>query len=465
VVPAGVTYATLAERALDTLEHRYYDGAGHWHMCVPLRCGTASGDWGADALTYAVWLRWKLAPDASQPPILAGMLATAHRFAPGQSSWSDVPMWDSIASSREYEVTHDPSALDKAVAAFRFVAVDSRPRYAAGACPDIDYQLMDGGGNKLKTLETDANFVKAALLLYELTRDPFYLQQAQDKYAAVRRYFLDPDVALYSVYVFDDGRSCAQVPGRYFGSVNGDMIWSGIRLAAVTGTASYRDDAVATGQAVRRYLADAAGGYAALQAENDVIEPLIEGMYDLATIEHQDFARDWLLACASAAASALTPDGGYARNFAGPAPAAPVTAWQVNGGLAVQFAAAALDPHGGPTGVAYWDRAGYTADDLALVDAPVRFTFTGRAVAIIGTLGERCCESGHARVFLDGRETVDRSGIWQNKSSSGKSLPGSVLFAWRWPAAGPHTVEIQPGVPNAKEGTSFFHMAGYYVVP
>jgi len=63
---------------------------------------------------------------------------------------------------------------------------------------------------------------------------------------------------------------------------------------------------------------------------------------------------------------------------------------------------------------------------------PASITVTGSAIALIGTLGERCCEPGHARVFVDGRETVDGTGIWQNKSSSGKSLPGSVLFAWRW---------------------------------
>jgi hypothetical protein len=39
-----------------------------------------------------------------------------------------------------------------------------------------------------------------------------------------------------------------------------------------------------------------------------------------------------------------------------------------------------------------------------------------------------------------------------------------VLFAWRWPRPGQHTIEISPGLPNGKEGTSFFHMTGYYVV-
>ena len=36
----GPTYTALARRALETLERGYYDGAGGWHMCLPVRCYT-----------------------------------------------------------------------------------------------------------------------------------------------------------------------------------------------------------------------------------------------------------------------------------------------------------------------------------------------------------------------------------------------------------------------------------------
>jgi hypothetical protein len=93
--------------------------------------------------------------------------------------------------------------------------------------------------------------------------------------------------------------------------------------------------------------------------------------------------------------------------------------------------------------------------------SPAQITFTGSGIALIGTIGARCCESGHARVFIDGRETFDHIGIWQNKSSSGRSLADSVLFAWRWPTPGRHTLTFQPGLANAKEGGSFLHLVGY----
>jgi hypothetical protein len=68
-------------------------------------------------------------------------------------------------------------------------------------------------------------------------------------------------------------------------------------------------------------------------------------------------------------------------------------------------------------------------------------------------------------VLVDGVETFDWSGIWQNKSSPGRSLPDSVLFAWRWPAAGPHRIEILAGEPNRKEGDAFADIRRMLVAP
>jgi hypothetical protein len=254
------------------------------------------------------------------------------------------------------------------------------------------------------------------------------------------------------------------VPAQYFGSVNGLMIWNGLTLAQLTGQRSYLTEATATAQDVAANLGDGSGVYADLQAENDMTEPLIEAMYGLAA-RGQAFARRWLLASASAAAgSRNTHTGTYGRFFDGPPQTAPVTAWQGSGGLALAQVAAALDPHGKPADPGFWARASFVRDNLALSSSPVSFSFTGRAVTIIGTIGEVCCTEGHAQVFIDGAQTFDQTGIWQNKSSSGVSLPDSVLFAWRWPRPGEHTIEIGPAVANAKQGGSFFHMTGYDVV-
>jgi len=463
---AGTDYAALAARAVSALEHSYYTGAGTWNMCVPAVCHSKNLDWGADSLTYALFLHWQVTADKQVKPIMAALTATAHQYGPSSTGMSDVPIWDAIADIREYQVTGDPAALAKAEAAFTYVSSAGPAHFAAGACPKIDYQSPGGGTNDLKTLETDSNYIKAALLLYQATGRSAYLTTAEDKYAAARSYFLSRSVPLYTVYVFDSGSRCAQLPGRFYASVNGNMIWSGAELARITGKQGYLTEAIATAQAVRRYLSDAAGVYADLQAENDIAEPLVEAMYLLATADHQGFARDWLVRSASAAAGAVTSLGSFGRFFDGPPPRTNVTAWQTNGGMALMIAASKLDPQGVPADSSYWHGAVWVPDDKSLPagGGTVQIGLSGRAIAIIGTMGEHCCEAGHARVYIDGASTFDRTGIWQNKSSSSRTISGTILFAWRWPTSGAHVVTIGPAPFNPKEGGSFFHMIGFYLV-
>ena len=349
-----------------------------------------------------------------------------------------MPEWDAIALADVYEATGDPAALAKAAAAFAFV--EQSGAYALGACPRIRYQQPGGADNHLKTLETDANAIKAALLLYRDTRQAVYLAAARTHYDAVRDYFLDPGAPLYTVYVFDDGSTCAQLPHRFFASVNGDMIWSGVELYRDTSDRAYLDEALATARAVDERLSDGRAVFSDLQAENDVIEPLVEAMYALA-LDRQPFARAWITRNAAAALAARAGDGSFGRFFDGPPPAATVTAWQTNGGLALEIAAAALAPKAVVDVSRPWRAAADVSRELAAL--PATLTFRGAGVALFGTL---------------------ETGIWQNKSSSARSIPNTVLFAWRWRSAGTHTLRFEPGVPNGKEGGPFLHLVRYEVL-
>jgi hypothetical protein len=460
--PSGETFAGAGRRAETTLLHVFYAGSGLWRKCDAADCATGNQDWGNDSLTYTVALGYRTTHDTRLLALLRALVQTAPAYAapcPSGSkcgSWSDVPEWDAVALVDEYEVTHDPAALAKAEAAVAFV--EQSGVYALGACPRIDYQQPNGGANMLKTLETDANAIKAALLLYRVTQKPEYLDSARRHYAAVREYFLDPVVPLYTVYVFDDGSACTQLPHRFFASVNGDMIWSGVELFRDTSVRSYLDDSVATAKAVDRDLADGRGVFADLQAENDVVEPLVEGMDALAA-RHEAFARAWILRNAGAALSARAADGAFGRFFDGPAPATTVTDWQTNGGLALEIAAASLAPTTAVRATRAWAGAKVVPHEVSTL--PATIVVRGSAVALLGTLGEQCCEAGHARVLVDGRETYDETGIWQNKSSLGRSIDGTVLFAWRWRSAGTHTLTFEPGVENGKEGGSFLHLRAY----
>jgi hypothetical protein len=468
-----VTYAGISDQALThMIEDFYVDG--RWKAC--LSCDAGNQDWGDDSMTYALWLRWHVHHhDASVVPELQALAATAPAYGPPCATashcgqWSDVPMWDSIALGREYEATGSTSAtlLAKEKAAFESVDGAGSSVFAFGACPSIHYQQPGGGGNQLKTLETDSNYIKAALLLYRFTRDASYLAKAEHEYTAVRHSYLDHRLALYSVYVFDYGTSCSQLQGRFFASANGTMIENGITLADDTRNTSYLQQAIMTGQAVAQSLSDARGVFTDLQAENDVAEPLVEGMYELAAEVGQPFARSWLQAAASASDAAALQNtiGAYSRMFDGPANQGTITIWQTNGGYALAFAEGALNPNGAPAAAAAWANATSHSTSITPSMLPVSIPFTGTGIALIGTLGEQCCEAGHARVLLDGIETTNTTGIWQNKSSSGLTIPNTVLFAWRWPSSGRHTITIAPGIKDAKEGGSFVHIQFYLVDP
>jgi hypothetical protein len=468
----GPSYATLARKSIFMLEHTFYSTAGRWHMCVPLRhrlCNTKNRDWGADALTYDLYLRWQVARDRSVVPLLAGLARTGIRWTPARFGSSDNMMWDAIAEVREYQVTGSRRALADAQAAMATLSAGPSGGFAAGACPAISYQWRFGHRDSgLKTLETDSNYVKLALLLYEVTGIRADLRDAEARYAAIRRYYLSPAAPLYTDFVIDNGRACRAVPRIFLGSTNGNMIWAGATLASDTGRSAYLRQAIATARAVSAHLRDGAGSYNGLFTDIDIGEPLVEAMYTLATTCHQAFARHWLLTAASAASADVNSRYEFGRFYDGPPPASEVTSWAVNGGVALMTAAAGLDGTGRSADPAFWTNAVRVRDNLVLArpagpTLPIRFT--GRAIAILGTIGDVCCRAGHAWVAVDGARTFSDVGIWQNRSSPARRLRDQVLFAWRWRTAGPHTITILPASYNVLQGGTYFHMTGYLLVP
>jgi hypothetical protein len=477
VLTPPATFGQAGGQAEKTLLSVYYAGNGLWRDCDSVNCQTENQDWGADSATYALFLRWKTTHSTAVAPVMSALIGTATTYGPACavvpcSSWSDIPAWDAIALMREFEVTGSNDAVRKAKIAFQFLK-DAKV-FGIGACPSISYQVPGGKpGYWLKTLETDANYIKAALLLYGATHDRAYLRAAVDRYGAVRRQFLDQQVPLYTTYVFDDRTHCAQLPHRFFASVNGDMIWSGVWLKRYTGVLQYNTQAVATAKAVDSDLSDSRGVFADLQAENDVQEPLVEAMYDLAAEHGQAFARAWLLRNAAAAISERRSDGAYGRFWDGPPTrASSVSIWQSNGGIALEFAAAALASSlGVPAGNAWSGRQFVARPTLTL---PSTISFDGTGIALIGPMGDACCtighggptccQAGHSRVSVDGVETFDHTGIWQKKSMTG-SVENMVLFAWRWPTTGHHIIRNDPGTFNAKEGGPSFKLDGFIVNP
>jgi hypothetical protein len=472
LAPAA-TFEELGEQAVSALRESFWAGDGRWFLC-DRGCGASNQDWGADALTFVTYLRWATTQDPALVPLFDRLIDTEPTYGLTSCNdlycfdWSDMPAWDAVAAARTFEVTGDRRARDHAEGAYRHA--ESAGHYRGGACPEIRFQLPGGGGGGLKTLETESNLIKAALLLWQQTGDPRFLSEAIDDYAAVRRRYLDPLLPLYTVYVVDDGERCAQVPHRFFASVNGNMIWNGAQLALATGDPARLSEARATADAVDRELSDGRGVMADLQAENDVAEPLVEAFYALAVANGDRSARGWILRNADAARGARTATGLYGRFFDGPAPAPATvsTAWQTNGGLALAVAAAALDPShplGAQGAASDWTGGRAVELDLRLGSTGGALEFDGSGIALYGALGEECCEKGHEGLLLDGHPAVDQTGIWQNKSSAGRTLDDTVLFAWRWAEPGHHAISFVPGADNPKEGGPFLHLLRYLVLP
>jgi len=453
-----MTFSALADDAVATIMQRWYAGGSRFRGCPSPRCGAVNSDWGAGSMVDILYERWLLTHDVRVAATFAQIVAGEPRST--LHGFSDVPMWDAVAAIRAYDVMHDRRALGNAERQYRSLV--SSTHFATGPCSPIDYQLRDGRGGGLKTLETDANRILVAVLLSQRTADPVAaradLADARATYAAVRANFLDAQLPLYTVYLFARGRRCAQLRRQFFASVNGRMIEAGLALAAATHRQHYANEARATAHAVS-LLANERGVFTDLQAQNDIVAPLVLAMVELARGGDAN-ASAWIVRNAMAAAHARSPDGSYARFFDGPPPprGATVSVYETNGGLALMVAAGALGPNRRPA-LTGWEHASVRA--VSIATAPSVFRFTGSGIALVGPLPGRgsplChrltvgdCEGGHVHLRIDGHAMIDEIGIWQGKALV--ASPATVLFAWRWPVSGPHELAFDPVPVNAKQG-------------
>lgn len=463
------TLASLANDATRTALSGFYAGGANVRVCAA-HCGSGNTDWGTDSILYVLYEQWLLTHDASITAVFPGIVSG---LPPPTTGVSDEPLWDAVAAIRAFDVTGSNSALQQALADYHAVTTSSA--FAKGACAPLDYQFPNAGGNQLKTLETDANRVLAGVLLSQRVTDRTEgakdLADAQMMYAAIRRVFLDPVLPLYTVYVFDNGATCTQLPRRFFASVNGIMIQAGVELAKATGNQQYAADARATADGVISSLSDSAGIFVNEQAENDIVEPLVLGM--LAMYQNGDAAAGtWIVENAIVAAHTRAADGTYSRFFDGPPPQAgtTVSVWQTNGALGLIIAAGSISPNQSPGTSSPWSNAVLTPVNIH--GAPATFTFTGSGIALLGTLPDQCvkvyafaCEGGHVHLRIDGTDLTDETGIWQGKALLPFATPNTILFAWRWPSSGTHTLQFDPVVTNGKEGGTAIDVTSALVIP
>src|ERR1700737_1555099 len=169
------TYQQYGNASMTALLRDFYH-FGYWRQCVS-GCSFSNHDWGADSLTNTLFFHWKATHDPAVLPYFEKLVRTMPLYGSCPAAtcreWSDGREWDSVAASRAFEVTRLADALNKAQASYE--SVESSTAYALGACPGIRFQRPFGAGGGLKTLETEANAIKASLLLYRYTGSRRYL--------------------------------------------------------------------------------------------------------------------------------------------------------------------------------------------------------------------------------------------------------------------------------------------------
>src|SRR5579863_993881 len=196
-----ISYRDAGSEAAQALIVDYYDGAGRWRECDARSCKVANSDWGTDAATDALYLRWSATGDPRARAILQSLIPTSLAYpepCEGHACgyWSDTAAWDAVTLTRIFQATGDAKALSRAEAAYHFV-VDAKA-YEAGACPSVPFQQPAASGSMVKTLETLANEIKASLLLYRVTGNAHYAAEARSRYADARNYFFDDATQLYT---------------------------------------------------------------------------------------------------------------------------------------------------------------------------------------------------------------------------------------------------------------------------
>jgi hypothetical protein len=461
--PSGRTYGDGGRASSAALQQLWFADGG-WKLCLAAGCPSAKSGSGAAALTFAAYFAWmpQNGGDASYAPLMDKIGASIPvPAAPCVDSTcrvrSDVPMWNAVALLRTYDKNERVNpGLEKASSVLD--SFDRSSAYFKGACPEIPYLEPFGGKSKLKALATDSNYAKAALSVAHYTGKDVYLDRGERRYLAARKYYFDPKAGLYTAYLIDDGKHCTQVPHRFLASVNGNMIYSAYVLFASQRGTVYQQQASGVARTAVAKLSDARGVLANLQDEDDTADPLFEAMFVLANYWNMDFARAWIARNAAAAEGARREDGSIGRFLDGPPPAGGVTAWQTSGGFAATLAAQALQPGEVlPSPGPGWKTAKFVR--LGAQTTPQTIRFTGSGIALRGTLGDPCCPGG-ARVFIDGVETFDHTGIRQSYSPAGK-IPNAILFAWQWPVAGKHEIKLEADSPAGAAQAA--HLSGYEV--
>jgi len=188
------------------------------------------------------------APEGVYTSTLAAFdAAVAPPSGPGGTKYYDDNDWIGLELLRAYRLTHSPAVLASAeqVMAFEMAGWDTNAEHA---CPG-GIPFSNSPENIDRNTVTTAPAAELAAQLFRITRNPQYLQFAEQAYEWVRRCLLTPS-GLYADHIDPTG----VVEPMLWSYNQGTMIGTGTLLYQATGNGAFLDEARQCAHAALAYF-------------------------------------------------------------------------------------------------------------------------------------------------------------------------------------------------------------------
>lgn len=165
----------------------------------------------------------------------------------------DDMMWWIISLARAYEITDDGKFLDNASTGFFYVWQEAYDKERGGLWWNFIHDA------KMSCINYPT--VVASMTLYNITRNPNYLEKAKKVYAWSRNVFFDPEKGriadnMHYNHLFKNSMDIAWVTQLYN---QGTFIGSATMLYKATGDTTYLNDAILAADYVKEYMCYADG--------------------------------------------------------------------------------------------------------------------------------------------------------------------------------------------------------------
>jgi hypothetical protein len=186
----------------------------------------------------------------SQPPAFAS--AVGPPLGSGGATYYDDNAWVTLDLLHQYQLDHDPAALQLAEQTFSFIETGWSTNSSAPCRGGVYW--IDSASSTQRNTSSTASSAEAAVELYEVSGSSTYLSWAELMYHWVNQCLAVPagnsDAGLY----YDHVNSNGTINTAVWSYNQGTMIGAGVLLARSTGNGIYLQNAIKTAHAALSYF-------------------------------------------------------------------------------------------------------------------------------------------------------------------------------------------------------------------